>query len=92
MVDTKMIQTAAHVEQPSTPGRGDKSGSSRYCGGGGPRERERTPTTITATTATTPTTPTTPTTTATTATMPAIVIVTMREVMITNGVKHDLFV
>ena len=40
MVDTKMIQTAAHVEQPSTPGRGDKSGSSRYRGGGGPRERE----------------------------------------------------
>ena len=83
-----MIQTAAHVEQPSTPGRGDKSGSSRYRGGGGSRERERSPTTITATT------PTTPTTTATTAatTMPAIVIVTMREVMITNGVKHDLFV
>ena len=88
MVDTKMIQTAAHVEQPSTPGLGDKSGSSRYRGGGGSRERERSPTTITATT------PTTPTTTATTAatTMPAIVIVTMREVMITNGVKHDLFV
>ena len=82
-----MIQTAAHVEQPSTPGRGDKSGSSRYRGGGGPREREQSPTTITATTPTTPTTATTATTT-----MPAIVIVTMREVMVTNGVKHELFV
>ena len=91
MVDTKMIQTAAHVEQPSTPGRGDNSGSSRYRGGGGPREREQSPTTITTTTPTTPTTATTTATTATT-TMPAIVIVTMREVMVTNGVKHDLFV
>ena len=55
------------------------------------QEKEKSPTTITTTTPTTPTTATTTATTATT-TMPAIVIVTMREVMVTNGVKHDLFV